>query len=472
MPPAHWTALLPPLTAIALAFATRRVVIPLAVGVLVAGPALALRTGDLRDLDVISRFVVPAVASRSFALILLVYLACLGGMIGIWQRTGGARRFAERVGARLVRGPRSALAFAWICGVIFHQGGTVSCVLTGFTARPLADRHRVSHEELSFLVDATASPAAAVVPLNAWPALYAALLVGSAPPITSVADGLALYLRSIPFNVYSWSMLAAALLFALGWLPSGRRMRDAATRARRTGALDAGDARPLTRDRESLGEWPGYRADAADIVAPLATILAVAVGAYAITGSPRFELAFSLAVLVLAAVSARRGLPIAELARSFARGVRAMGFGAVVLGLAVTLGVAAQEVGTGELVVRAAGGAVPAALLPALVLGLAMAISFATGTSLGTAAVLVPAVLPLAHTLCPQPAYLALTVGAACGGAVFGDQTSPISDTTILASMFCGADLLHHVRSQLPIALGCAALSAVLTATAAAVLVG
>ena len=110
--------------------------------------------------NIVQDFLIPSIGSSSYALILLVYLWSLGGLIGLWTRTGGALRFAEWAAARVVHGPRSAKFFAWVMGMVFHQGGTISTVLTGATVRPISDRHRVSHEELAYMVDSTASPAA------------------------------------------------------------------------------------------------------------------------------------------------------------------------------------------------------------------------------------------------------------------------------------------------------------------------
>jgi len=81
----------------------------------------------------------------------------------------------------MVKGPRSAKFFTWIMGLIFHQGGTISTVLTGTTARPVADEHRVSHEELSYMVDSTASPAATIIPFNVWPIYIGGLVAGTIP---------------------------------------------------------------------------------------------------------------------------------------------------------------------------------------------------------------------------------------------------------------------------------------------------
>jgi Na+/H+ antiporter NhaC len=48
------------------------------------------------------------------------------------------------------------------------------------------------------------------------------------------------------------------------------------------------------------------------------------------------------------------------------------------------------------------------------------------------------------------------------GGSVFGDQCSPISDTTILSSVATGCDLMDHVTTQLPLALMAAGAGAAL----------
>jgi Na+/H+ antiporter NhaC len=95
-----------------------------------------------------------------------------------------------------------------------------------------------------------------------------------------------------------------------------------------------------------------------------------------------------------------------------------------------------------------------------------MIIAFATGTSWGTYAVVFPLAMPLAWSVLPDPTYIQICFGAVLGGAVFGDQCSPISDTTILSSMFTGCDLMDHVRTQLPLA-GTAAALAVVCSTLA-----
>ena len=126
---ATWLSLLPALVTITLAFATRQVLVALSAGIVTGSAVLALGTGRLADLNPITTFLLPSIGSEGYAEILLIYLWCLGGLIGLWERTGGARHFADVVAARMARDRRSSLVFAWLLGLVFHQGGTVSTVL-------------------------------------------------------------------------------------------------------------------------------------------------------------------------------------------------------------------------------------------------------------------------------------------------------------------------------------------------------
>ena len=148
-----------------------------------------------------------------------------------------------------------------------------------------------------------------------------------------------------------------------------------------------------------------------------------------------------------------------------------MTIGAVILGLAVTLAMVTSELNTAGFLVSLMSGAVPAIALPAILMLLCMGIAFACGSSWGTYAVVFPVAMPLAWALAPDPTYLQLCFGAVLGGSVFGDQCSPISDTTILSSMFTGCDLMDHVHTQMPLALAAAGVGAsVATGVAVAVL--
>jgi len=151
----HWRywSLLPAAVAVALCWITREPVTALFGGI-VAGAFL------LGRYNITEAVLVDSLASENAAGVLILYLWMLGGLMGIWSRTGAAQAFADLMTRKVVRGPRTAKLVAWCLGIIFFQGGTVSTVLVGTTVRPLADKQKVSHEELAYIVDSTASPIA------------------------------------------------------------------------------------------------------------------------------------------------------------------------------------------------------------------------------------------------------------------------------------------------------------------------
>jgi Na+/H+ antiporter NhaC len=145
--------------------------------------------------------------------------------------------------------------------------------------------------------------------------------------------------------------------------------------------------------------------------------------------------------------------------------------GALVLALAVTLKSVADSLGTADYVMQTVGPWVSPVALPAVLLAVTMFVAFSTGTSWGTYAVLFPVAMPLAWSVHPDPAFLTLCFAAVTGGSVFGDQCSPISDTTILSSVATGCDLMDHVMTQLPMAMMAAAGAAVVYTVLAALIV-
>ncbi|HUF13907.1 MAG TPA: Na+/H+ antiporter NhaC family protein [Longimicrobiales bacterium] len=461
-------SVLPALTTLVLVFITREVVSALFAGIAVAG----IVSGEL---NIVAEFLLPAIGSEQYALILLVYLWALGGMIGLWTRTGGAVAFADWAAERIVRGPRSARFFAWLMGMVFHQGGTISTILAGTTVRPVTDRQRVSHEELTYVVDSTASPAATIIPFNAWPLYVAGLVVGTIPLFATTEDVVTFFFTAIRYNFYGMFAVSMTLLFALGWLPwIGGRMRRATERARTTGQLNAPGAKPLASDELTEMRIPrDYPSGLADFLLPMGALLGVAIIPFAVAriagagGTVYIAEAFGIAVLVAFVVAIAKGLPLREAIDGFIDGCKGVTIGAVILGLAVTLGYVSRSLGTANYIVEATGAIIQPIFLPAILLAICMAVAFSIGSSWGTYAVVFPLAMPLAWAVHPDPGYIALCFGAVLGGAVFGDQCSPISDTTILSSLACGGDLMDHVMTQLPLAMVAAGLAALASTTVA-----
>lgn len=458
-------SLVPPVVALVLAFALREVISALFIGVVLGG----VISGRL---NIVQEFLIPSIGSPDYGLILVVYLWALGGLIGLWTRTGGALEFANWAGAKMVRGPRTAKLFTWLLGLVFHQGGSISTVLTGATARPVSDRHGVAHEELAYVVDSTGSPAATLIPFNVWPIYIGGLVAGTVPIIPDAAAGRVFFFQAVPFNFYAIFAVLFTLLFALGVGPAGwfRKLNAARERARDTGQLDRPGAEPLAAEELTNVQLPeNYEPSLVDFFGPMAILLGVAIIPFVYTfwilglEDPTLPIAeaFVLAVIGGFAIALARGMRLQDAINGFVDGCKGVTIGAIVLGLAVTLKEVADAVGTAPYVVETVGSWIPPVALPAALLLMGMFVAFSTGTSWGTYAVLFPVAMPLAWAVMPDPFFLTLCFGAVTGGSVFGDQCSPISDTTILSSLVSGCDLMDHVLTQIPPALIAAGLAGV-----------
>lgn len=461
----HWGlwSLLPAVIAIALCWLTAEPLIALVAGVVVG--ALLLGKYDLTREGLIA-----SLATESAASVLLLYLVLLGGLLGVWRATGGAQAFAEFMTRRFVRGPRSAKLVAWGVGVAFFQGGSVSTVLTGTTVRPVADQERVSHEELAYIVDSTASPIASLLAFNAWPGyVQGFIFVAGVPWLATEADRIRFFFASIPLCFYAILAVCFTFLMSLDILPwIGRRMREAMERARTTGQLDRPGAEPLASPELMASCVPaGYRPHVAEFFVPLATLIAVAVGTFATGGTPQVHWAFGAALVVAAGTALVRGMTLRQLCEGIVGGLKGAVLGAVILLLAVTIGQLSSEAGGGAYLVDLLGDRIPYWLLPVMLQLLTMIIAFSTGTSWGTYAVAFPLAMPLAWAVAGESSlahpyfYMMICFAAVMDGSVYGDQCSPISDTTVLSAMCTGCDLMDHVKTQLPQASIAAALAAV-----------
>ena len=184
-----------------------------------------------------------------------------------------------------------------------------------------------------------------------------------------------------------------------------------------------------------------------------------------------FEVPVVTVVLVAMGVALVKGMSLRDVIDGFVSGCKGVTIGAIVLALAVTIQEVTSALGTADYVVATLGDVIPAVVLPAAFLVLCMLTAFSTGTSWGTYAVIFPVALPLAWAVAPDVGFLTLCFGSVVGGSVFGDQCSPISDTTILSSLSTGTDLMDHVYTQLPMALAAAGVAAVAYTVLAAFMV-
>ncbi len=449
-----WSSILPPLCAIVLAIVTRQVILSLGAGIWL-GWWLA---GDGNPLAAAAHAVegVVAVLGDAGDARVILFALVIGAMIACMEHTGGVRGFVawlER--RRWVDSPQRAEWLAWAIGLVVFIESNLTLLVAGAVSRPLFDRFRVSRERLAYLIDATSAPVCILVPLNAWGAFNLGLLGG-----TELTDPLGTFVRAIAFNFYAiLAVVMAGASIAWRWHPGPMARAEARTRG---GQVLWPNASPLMdpsllhapAEPNQPAGGPSY------MLAPmLVMVAAVPVGLYVTGGGEMTAGSGSTAVLwaVLAGLvtvwlMARvgQGRRMDELMTVALRGAGGLLPVAVILLLALALGDVTDVLGTGKFVAGVVGAAIPTALLPALVFCVACAAAFAIGSSWATFAIMIPLAIPLALSLDVAPALL---LGAVLSGAVFGDHASPISDTTVVASMAAATDHIDHVRTQLPYAL-------------------
>lgn len=458
-----WASTLPPLLAIALAIASRQVVLSLLAGTWLGCWLLGGLWNPL-----------PAVAATIDRLIavlgdpgdarVIAFALVIGALIALMERTGGVRGFVawlER--RRWVTRARRAEWLCWGVGIVVFIESNLTLLVAGAVSRPLFDRFRISRERLAYLIDSTSAPVCILIPLNAWGAFNLGLLGN-----TALSDPLSTFVAAIPLNFYAILAVAlAAVTIALGWNFGPMARAEERTRG---GRLLWPDASPMV-DPSLLGAPVNPEPDAATpgpafmLVPILVMVAAVPAGLYVTGDGNPAAGSGSTAVLwaVLAGLAAlwvmaliRQRRRVDELMQVSLRGAGGLLPVAVILLLALALGDVTTDLGTGEFVSALVSRNVPVVLLPALVFVVSGVIAFAVGSSWATFAIMIPIAIPIALALDLAPAVL---LGALLSGAIFGDHASPISDTTVVASMAAATDHIDHVRTQLPYALLAAAVA-------------
>ena len=478
-------SILPPLLAIGLALLLRQVIPALFVGLwfgawIVVGLDLdGLWSSLLASFDT---YIVGALADPDQASIVL-FSMMIGGMVGIISANGGMLGVVARISRIAHNARRTALA-TWAMGMAIFFDDYANTLVVGNTMRPMTDRMLISREKLAYIVDSTAAPIAWLALVTTWIGYEVGLVQNAVNQIDGYDEsGYWIFLQSIPYSFYP----LLALMFVLLVILTGRDfgpMQAAEQRAGSKGEVAPPGSPEQTGQAENLMIRPEDEIPhrAFNAVLPVLVLVITVIAGLWVTGNAAAEgaqpglreiiggadsyraLLWGSLLGVLAALALTLGqriLSMDETVQAWYRGARSMLMAMIVLVLAWSLGAVTEALGTAAYLVSLLGERLDVALLPALVFVLAAATAFATGSSWGTMAILMPQVVPLGWAMLnaqgmtgPEHFYLIhAAVAAVLSGAVWGDHCSPISDTTILSSMATQCDHVEHVRTQLPYAL-------------------
>lgn len=451
-----WISVLPPVLAVGLAIVTRQVYLSLLGGIVLGAIILADFSVAPGLADALDRMV--AVLGNTGDARVILFTLVIGALIATIETAGGVRGFVHWLQQRQwLDSPRGAQLLAWVIGVVIFIESNITVLVAGTVARPLFDRHHVSREKLAYIIDSTSAPICILIPLNAWGAYNLGLLSG-----LGVEDPLGVFVGSLPYNFYALAAVGLSLVVVWRGVNIGP-MKAAEARAA-NGQRHRPGAEPATDDTahdESDGDASHHPGDRPiTMLLPIAVMVVMMPVSLWVTGKgDLLKGSGSLSVLwaVLAGLGAawlvvlvQRRMNLDALVRCGLRGAGSILPLAIILLLALTLGGIARQLHTGDYVAQLAAGTLHPAMLLPVIFVVAAGIAFSIGSSWGTFAIMLPIAVPTASAMgLPLEPFVA----ASLAGGVFGDHASPISDTTIVASMAAATDHIEHVRTQLPYAL-------------------
>jgi Na+/H+ antiporter NhaC len=418
----------------------------------------------------------------------IMFSSLVGALIAFIQRSGGVEGFIHTVNRRLQKmeqksnhSPRVTVQmFAWLTGVLIFVESSINVLTVGSIFRPIFDKLKIPREKLAYIADSISAPTCILIPLNAWGAYIMGLLIAQ-----GIDNPLAIMIRAYPLNFYPMFAMIIVVIVILTQKDIGP-MKKAERRAREEGKVLRDGATPMiSSDVISLETKEGVLPRGFNMIIPIAVMVGMMPVGLIFTGweaatklgeFPWYEFIFiaigegsgSTAVLwaVLTAIMVgailyriQKIFKLPEIIDLVFKGVGGLIPLALLMMLAFAIGRVCRDLGTGIYAAEISQAWLSPSLVPLIVFLVASFIAFSTGTSWGTFAIMIPIGLQMAQIM---DASIYLTIAAALGGGVFGDHSSPISDTTIISSMASASDHIDHVKTQLPYALIAGAFAALL----------
>lgn len=445
-----WWALIPPLLAIILAFITKEVYSSLFIGVAVG----ALLYSGFQPWDSFVNFF--EIMKNSMNLNILIFDVLLGMIIVLMAKSGGSAAYGKWAGTK-IRTKRSALLATMGLGVLIFVDDYFNCLTVGSVMRPVTDQQKVSRAKLAYIIDATAAPVCIIAPISSW-----AAAVNSYVPADAGISGFQLFLRTIPYNLYAILTLVMVFFICFTGFDFGLMKKHEENAAKGDLFTSGGDEFEQVSEDEVN---PGGKV--MDLVLPVAVLIVSAIGAMIYTGylggakdiitafsgcDAETSLIFATMVTIffmMLLYLPRKVVDFKGFMESLVEGFKLMIPAITILIFAWSLKGIGDAMGLAEFVGGIVGENASASIfIPVVLFAVAIFLSFSTGTSWGTFAILVPIATGMfaGNTSLEM---MIISVSAVLAGAVCGDHISPISDTTVMSSAGAQSNHLNHVSTQM-----------------------
>jgi Na+/H+ antiporter NhaC len=358
---------------------------------------------------------------------------------------------------------------------------SISSLTVGTVFRPIFDKLNISREKLAYIADSSSAPTSILIPFNAWGAFIMGLLLTQ-----GFDEGFVVLFKSMKYNFYPILALLLVLI-VIFFNFDVAAMKKAENRAQNEGKVLSDTAKPMISEALTHVEAvDNNKTRAFNMIIPLAVmvlmmpvtlildgwqkatselgdVFSVNKVFYAISkGSGSTAVLMAVITAIFVAMLLYKTQKIAKFTDMFdwvLKGISEMMPLALLMMLAFAISSVTKELGTGIYVAGVAKSFLTGGLVPVIIFIVAAFIAFSTGTSWGTFAIMIPIAVQMAAQMDVSP-YLA--IAAVLSGGVFGDHSSPISDTTIISSMASASDHVDHVKTQLPYALIAGGISAFL----------
>ena len=457
-----WWSLVPPLLAIVLALVTKEVYSSLFIGVAMGA---LLYTGFHPWNAFVAFF---DIMKNSMNLNILIFDVLLGMIIVLMLKSGGSAAYGKWAGTK-IKSKKSAMLATTGLGVLIFVDDYFNCLTVGSVMRPVTDRFKVSRAKLAYIIDATAAPVCIIAPISSW-----AAAVNSYVPEDAGISGFQLFLRTIPYNLYAILTLLMVFTIILTGLDFGLMKKHEKNAA--AGDLFTSGGEEFDQVKE---EEISSNGKVIDLVLPVLVLIGTAIGAMIYTGflggatdvvtafsgcDAETSLIFATLITVmfmLVLYLPRKVITFKGFMDSFVEGFKMMIPAIGILIFAWSLKGMGDALEIASFVENLVGSNASASvMLPAILFLVAIFLSFSTGTSWGTFAILVPiaiAMFPGADNM----QMMIIAVASVLSGAVCGDHVSPISDTTVMSSAGAQSNHINHVTTQMQYAVVVAVVSAI-----------
>ena len=458
-----WLSVIPPIFAILLAIKTRQVFLSLFLGIVVGW--IIISHGNILIGIELSIQSIIAVFKDAGNTKVIIFCALVGALISLTQANGGVQGFVDLIQKKnIVTSRKRATVFSFFVGCIVFIESSISCLVTGTIFHPIYERFKISREKLAYICDTTSSPICILIPLNAWGAYVVSLLDKE-----KLSNTVPLFLSTIPLNFYA----ILSVLFA-GFISFSFKdfsaMKKAEKRSFETGKTIAESGVPMiSEDVASLKPKKGIQHKALNMIIPVLVMIIMMPVSLIITGNGNLTSGSGTTSVLWSVLSAitvaglisviQKILSLREVMDYTLKGISGLVPLAILMVFAFSIGDTCRTLGTGEYVASLSRDFLNPSLIAPILFITSAFISFSTGTSWGTFAIMIPIAVPTALN---ASSPLALSIAAVLSGSVFGDHCSPISDTTIVSSMASACDHIDHVRTQLPYAVTMAIFAAIL----------